>query len=207
MFDREGRPLVVNVRPTDRGGRPRTCPHTAAMRCSPAWPRWWARSPRPGTAWMRSTARHSISCHSSATSDGQPPCSWPRRLPRCRASAWRSCPRRQYLNERGEADGSLLAHVVGYTGPINADELEAMAGRRVPPRRRHRPHRDRGRVRGVLRGVRLGPLGARCLGSAREAARGDRAPVAGRNLVLTIDARLQREWRPNPCCGGCARRT
>ena len=36
-------------------------------------------------------------------------------------------PRRQYLNERGEADGSLLAHVVGYTGPINADELEAMA--------------------------------------------------------------------------------
>ena len=74
---------------------------------------------------MRSTARHSSSCHSSATSDGQPPCSWPRRLPLPGISL-EVVPRRQYLNERGEADGSLLAHVVGYTGPINADELEAM---------------------------------------------------------------------------------
>ena len=34
--------------------------------------------------------------------------------------------RRQYRNQRGEADGSLLAHVTGYTGPINATELDAL---------------------------------------------------------------------------------
>ncbi len=56
-------------------------------------------------------------------------------------------PRRQYLNERGEADGTLLAHVVGYTGPINAEELDAHGRRGLPPRRRHRPHRGRGRLR------------------------------------------------------------
>src|SRR5687767_11907192 len=30
---------------------------------------------------------------------------------------------RSYLDEKGEANGSLLSHVVGYTGPVNRDEL------------------------------------------------------------------------------------
>ena len=102
-------------------------------------------------------------------------------------------PRRQYLNERGEADGSLLAHVVGYTGPINADELEAMG------------------ADGYLHDDAIGRTGIEAAfeaslrgqyGSARWERDGSgrlvklleetRAPVAGRNLVLTIDARLQR---------------
>ena len=36
-------------------------------------------------------------------------------------------PRRQYLNERGQVDGTLMSHVVGYTGPINGEELETLA--------------------------------------------------------------------------------
>ncbi|MEX1279026.1 MAG: hypothetical protein WEI16_08270, partial [Chloroflexota bacterium] len=35
--------------------------------------------------------------------------------------------RRQYLNDLGEPDGALLSHVVGYTGPVNAGELERLA--------------------------------------------------------------------------------
>jgi penicillin-binding protein 2 len=36
-------------------------------------------------------------------------------------------PVRRYLNERGREDGKLLSHVLGYVGPVNMTEFETMA--------------------------------------------------------------------------------
>ena len=36
-------------------------------------------------------------------------------------------PMRAYLDETGKVDGSLLSHVVGYTGPVSREELDALA--------------------------------------------------------------------------------
>ena len=35
-------------------------------------------------------------------------------------------PVRQYLNERGEVDGRLLSHVLGYVGPVNLQEFREL---------------------------------------------------------------------------------
>ena len=102
-------------------------------------------------------------------------------------------PRRQYLNERGEADGSLLAHVVGYTGPINADELEAMAEDGYL----HDDAIGRTGIEAAFEASLRGQYGSArwerdASGRLVKLLEETRAPVAGRNLVLTIDARLQR---------------
>jgi len=100
---------------------------------------------------------------------------------------------RQYLNERGEADGALLSHVLGYTGPVSRDEYAELA------------------AEGYLRDDSIGRDGVEA--SYEESLRGTYGeqlwerdasgrpvkvietlaePVAGRNLVLSIDARMQR---------------
>lgn len=102
-------------------------------------------------------------------------------------------PVREYLDETGKPDGELLSHVLGYTGPINIDEFRSLADR------------------GYLRDDVIGRSGIEA--SYEEALRGtygsqtwerdaagralkvlDTAsdPVAGRNLMLTIDADMQR---------------
>jgi penicillin-binding protein 2 len=102
-------------------------------------------------------------------------------------------PMRQYLDETGQPGGSLLAHVAGYTGPVDRDELEALA------------------VDGYLRDDVIGKTGVEA--SFEEALRGTygsqlverdasgrqlkvirtvEEPEAGTNLMLTIDARTQR---------------
>ena len=102
-------------------------------------------------------------------------------------------PIRRYLDNRGGDDGSLLAHVVGYTGPVNRDELERLEDD------------------GYLRDDVLGKAGIEAsfedelrgeygververdasgrLGSVIETVR---EPVPGTNLMLTIDGRIQR---------------
>jgi len=102
-------------------------------------------------------------------------------------------PIRQYLDETGKVGGPLLSHVVGYTGPINRDELEALE------------------VDGYLRDDVIGKAGVEA--SFEEALRGTygtqlverdasgrqlkvvetvREPTAGNNIMLTIDADIQR---------------
>ena len=100
---------------------------------------------------------------------------------------------RSYLDEKGEANGSLLSHVVGYTGPVNRDELA-----RLEPE-------------GYLRDDVIGRDGIEA--SFEEELRGGygtqrverdasgriqkvietvREPTPGTNLMLTIDAETQR---------------
>ena len=102
-------------------------------------------------------------------------------------------PIRQYLDETGEPGGGLLSHVVGYTGPIDRQELESLE------------------VDGYLRDDVIGKAGVEA--SFEDALRGTygsqlverdasgrqlkviettREPTAGTNLMLTIDADVQR---------------
>jgi penicillin-binding protein 2 len=102
-------------------------------------------------------------------------------------------PMRRYLDETGNARGPLLSHVVGYTGPVTREELAEL----VPE--------------GYLRDDVIGRAGVEA--SFEEQLRGTygtqrverdasgrllkvietvREPVAGKNLMLTIDADVQR---------------
>jgi len=102
-------------------------------------------------------------------------------------------PIRRYLDGTGGADGSLLSHVVGYSGPISRDELEVLE------------------ADGYLRDDTIGKAGVEA--SYEVALRGTygsqlvqrdesgrlvdvieviRQPRAGTNLMLTIDADMQR---------------
>jgi penicillin-binding protein 2 len=100
---------------------------------------------------------------------------------------------RSYLDETGEANGPLLSHLVGYTGPVNRDELT-----RLEPE-------------GYLRDDVIGRDGIEA--SFEDELRGDygmqrverdasgrpqkvietvREPEPGTNLMLTVDAETQR---------------
>ena len=102
-------------------------------------------------------------------------------------------PIRRYLDETGAAGGPLLSHVIGYTGPVNRAELEALEGD------------------GYLRDDVIGKAGIEA--SFEDELRGTygrqlverdasgrqlkvietiREPTPGRNLMLTIDADIQR---------------
>ncbi len=54
---------------------------------------------------------------------------------------------REYLDEKGQVDGSLLAHILGYTGPISQAQLQALADAGYLPDDTHR----QGRRGGVIR--------------------------------------------------------
>ena len=102
-------------------------------------------------------------------------------------------PVRRYLDETGEANGQVLSHVLGYTGPINLDEFRSLS--------------DDGYLRddiigraGVeasfeetLRGSYGAELWERdASGRAVKSLETVREPEPGKNLMLTLDARMQR---------------
>jgi penicillin-binding protein 2 len=102
-------------------------------------------------------------------------------------------PVRAYLNEKGEVDGQLLSHVLGYLGPVDQQEFRDLA--------------DEGYLRddvigraGVeasyeeeLRGTYGADLVERdASGRIVKTVRNLERPSAGRNLMLTIDADMQR---------------
>ena len=102
-------------------------------------------------------------------------------------------PRREYLDEVGAVDGSLLAHVLGYTGPIDADELARLRDHGYLPDDQIGRTGIEAAFESELRGT-YGATRWERDASGRLVKMVDqvREPVAGRNLVLTIDARLQR---------------
>lgn len=100
---------------------------------------------------------------------------------------------RQYLDESGAIGGSLLSHLVGYTGPVSRSEVSALS--------------DEGYLRddmigrdGVeasfereLRGTYGSDLYERdAAGRPVKVLERLSDPVSGANLMLTIDARMQR---------------
>jgi penicillin-binding protein 2 len=101
--------------------------------------------------------------------------------------------RRQYFDEKGAVDGALLSHLVGYTGPVSQQDLTNLASQGYL--------RDdvigRDGVESTFETELRGTYGAElwerdAAGRAVKVLEKLRDPVAGKNLMLTIDARLQR---------------
>jgi len=102
-------------------------------------------------------------------------------------------PIRQYLDETGKASGQLLSHVLGYTGPVNRAELEA---REVDGYLRDDVIGKAGieaSFEDVLRGTYGRQLVERdASGRQLKVIETIGEPTAGTNLILTIDADIQR---------------
>jgi len=100
---------------------------------------------------------------------------------------------RQYLDEAGAVDGALLSPLVGYTGPVSQGELRNLASRGYL--RDDAIGRDgvEATYESELRGTYGSALWERdASGRAVKVLEKVRDPVPGKNLMLTIDARLQR---------------
>jgi penicillin-binding protein 2 len=100
---------------------------------------------------------------------------------------------RQYLDENGAPNGELLAHILGYTGPISREELEA---RQFGGYLRDDVVGKAG-IEASFEDELRGTYGARLVerdasGRLLEVIETLREPEAGTNLMLTIDADLQR---------------
>lgn len=103
-------------------------------------------------------------------------------------------PVRQYLDETGAVDGSLLSDVLGYTGPIDAAEFARLSGDGYL---RDDPI-GRAGVESSFEAALRGTYGAQLVerdASGRQVRVKEtiRQPRAGTNLMLTIDAETQRE--------------
>ena len=102
-------------------------------------------------------------------------------------------PIRQYLDETGAPGGELLSHILGYTGPITREELDSLASNGYL--------RDdvigKTGVEASFEAELRGTYGAELVerdasGRLLEVMETVREPVAGTNLMLTIDADMQR---------------
>jgi penicillin-binding protein 2 len=102
-------------------------------------------------------------------------------------------PVREYLDEAGKVDGSLLAHVLGYTGRITQDQLKQLAAQGYLPDDVIGEDGVEASYESLLRGT----YGTQQVerdadGRPIKVVSTSQQPVGGANLMLTIDARLQR---------------
>jgi len=102
-------------------------------------------------------------------------------------------PVRQYLDEAGKVDGSLLAHLLGYTGPVSEQQLSTLAKQGYLPDDWIGKDGVEASYESVLRGT-YGSQQVERDASGRpiKVISTTKQPIPGRNLMLTIDARLQR---------------
>jgi penicillin-binding protein 2 len=101
--------------------------------------------------------------------------------------------RREYLDDTGAKNGELLAHVLGYTGPISPGELQSLAG--AGYLRDDVIGRDgvEASYEKELRGTYGSELWERdASGRPVKVIKQLSDPIPGKNLMLTIDARIQR---------------
>ncbi len=102
-------------------------------------------------------------------------------------------PQREYLDEKGNLDGSLLAHAIGYTGPISETELANLASQGYLPDDPIGRDGVESSFEQELRGTYGAQLVQRdALGRAVKVLDTVREPTPGKNLMLTIDAATQR---------------
>jgi penicillin-binding protein 2 len=102
-------------------------------------------------------------------------------------------PIRQYLDETGAANGELLAHLLGYTGPVNRDELERLESEGYLPN----DLIGRDGIEATFEDELRGSYGTQRVqrdasGRQTKVIETVAEPVPGRNLMLTVDARTQR---------------
>ncbi|MGZ8563141.1 MAG: penicillin-binding protein 2 [Candidatus Limnocylindria bacterium] len=100
---------------------------------------------------------------------------------------------REYLDETGALDGDLLAHLVGYTGPVSRTEVADLASRGYL----HDDVIGRDGVEASFERQLRGTYGSELLerdaeGRPVKVLERLKDPIPGTNLMLTIDARLQR---------------
>src|SRR5579859_1880805 len=102
-------------------------------------------------------------------------------------------PVREYLDEAGKVDGSLLAHILGYTGRVSADQLKTLAAQGYLPDDVIGEDGVEASYESVLRGTYGQEQVERdAAGRPIKVVSTSQEPIAGKNLMLTIDARLQR---------------
>ncbi|MDP9269484.1 MAG: penicillin-binding protein 2 [Chloroflexota bacterium] len=102
-------------------------------------------------------------------------------------------PVREYLDEAGKVDGSLLAHVLGYTGRISQDQLKQLAAQGYLPDDVTGEDGVEASYESLLRGTYGTQQVERdAAGRPIKVVSTSQQPVGGANLMLTIDARLQR---------------
>jgi penicillin-binding protein 2 len=194
IFDREGRPLAVNVPSWTVAVRPADLPEDARARVVARLAALtgaertalrdriteWTGSPHDAVPLVRGVPRE------VALLVGEELASLPGVVVEVE-------PVRRYLGETGKPDGTLLAHVLGYTGPLNADELET---RRAAG---YGPDDVIGKtgIEATYEAELRGEPGVRLVERDTEGRLGDtlqtvEPPAPGRNLMLTIDSRAQR---------------
>lgn len=102
-------------------------------------------------------------------------------------------PIRRYLDETGAQGGELMSHVIGYTGPVDRAELEALDGAGYLPDDVIGKAGIEASFEEALRGAYGAQLVERdASGRQVKVIRTVREPVPGTNLVLTVDADIQR---------------
>jgi penicillin-binding protein 2 len=102
-------------------------------------------------------------------------------------------PIRRYLDETGATAGTLLSHVVGYTGPVTRDELATLADEGYLPDDTVGRDGVEASFEDTLRGEYGTQLVQRdATGRLTKVIDTIREPVPGTNLMLTIDADTQR---------------
>jgi penicillin-binding protein 2 len=196
MFDREGRPLAVNTPSWTVYARPADLPEDASQRT------WVLLRTARVSGVDVSVLRRRLAAYRGSPFDLVPLVGGISRegalligeqrdeLPGIVVGADAV---RQYLNEKGEVDGSLLAHLVGYVGPVARDEVADLTGEGYL--------RDdvigRDGVESSYETELRGAYGRELLerdASGRPVKVLERLadPVPGTNLMLTIDAQMQR---------------
>ncbi len=102
-------------------------------------------------------------------------------------------PIRRYLDETGAAEGGLLAHILGYTGPVSRDELAELTAQGYLRDDVIGKAGIESSFESELRGTYGSELVERdASGRQLRVIRTVEEPVAGKNLMLTIDAATQR---------------
>ena len=100
---------------------------------------------------------------------------------------------RRYLNENGTLDGSLLAHLVGYTGPISKGEFGGLTAQGYLIDDAIGRDGVESTFERELRGMYGSQLMERdASGRPVKVLQRVSDPVPGKNLMLTVDARMQR---------------
>ncbi|HEX6139253.1 MAG TPA: penicillin-binding protein 2 [Candidatus Limnocylindria bacterium] len=194
VFDREGRPVVVNVPSWTAKVRPADLPEQQRGRVLLRLAQLTGGDPRSmrqrldafhGSPYELVPVQRGIS-REAALLIGEESAALP-------GVVVEVDPIRAYLDEKGEVDGPLLSHALGYVGPVDQEEFRELASKGYL--------RDdvigRAGIEATFEQELRGTYGADLVerdasGRLGKTVRNLAKPVAGKNLMLTIDARMQR---------------